>query len=80
MIADPSKTPKIVSRRFLDESAKNIDDAIKMGAYAAMDKAYKMQPAAVIDEVKKSNLRGRGGAGFPTGFKWTFIPKDAKTV
>ena len=37
------------------------------------------QPAAIIDEVKKSNLRGRGGAGFPTGMKWSFIPKDAKT-
>ena len=39
-----------------------------------------MQPAALVDEVKKSNLRGRGGAGFPTGMKWSFIPKDAKTV
>ncbi len=39
-----------------------------------------MQPAALTDEVKKSNLRGRGGAGFPTGMKWSFIPKDAKLV
>ena len=39
-----------------------------------------MQPAALVDEVKKSNLRGRGGAGFPTGMKWSFIPKEAKTV
>ncbi len=36
-----------------------------------------MQPAAIIDEVKKSNLRGRGGAGFPTGLKWSFVPKDS---
>ena len=36
-----------------------------------------MQPAAIIDEVKKSNLRGRGGAGFPTGMKWSFVPKDS---
>ena len=39
-----------------------------------------MRRQAIIDEVKKSNLRGRGGAGFPTGMKWGFIPKDAKTV
>jgi NADH-quinone oxidoreductase subunit F len=39
-----------------------------------------MKPAEIVDEVKKSNLRGRGGAGFPTGMKWSFIPKDAKTV
>ena len=42
-------------------------------------KALAMGPAAIVDEVKKSNLRGRGGAGFPTGMKWGFVPKDAKT-
>ena len=35
-----------------------------------------MEPAAIIEEVKKSNLRGLGGAGFPTGTKWSFIPKN----
>ena len=35
-----------------------------------------MTPEQIIDEVKKSNLRGRGGAGFPTGMKWSFVPKD----
>jgi NADH-quinone oxidoreductase subunit F len=44
------------------------------GGYAGLRKAIGMTPAAVIDEVKKSNLRGRGGAGFPTGVKWSFIP------
>ena len=37
-----------------------------------------MAPAAIVDEVKASNLRGRGGAGFPTGLKWTFLPKDVR--
>ena len=50
------------------------------GGYQALRKALQQQPAALTDEVKKSNLRGRGGAGFPTGVKWGFIPKDAKTV
>lgn len=44
------------------------------GGYKALRKALEMQPAAIIDEVKKSNLRGRGGAGFPTGMKWSFLP------
>src|SRR5512140_877754 len=47
------------------------------GGYAALKKALSMAPEAVTDEVKKSNLRGRGGACFPTGLKWTFMPKTA---
>ncbi|MBP9837411.1 MAG: NADH-quinone oxidoreductase subunit F, partial [Proteobacteria bacterium] len=46
------------------------------GGYQAIRKALKMDPAAVIEEVKKSGLRGRGGAGFPTGMKWGFVPKN----
>jgi NADH-quinone oxidoreductase subunit F len=46
----------------------------KTGGYQGLRKALKMQPAAVIDVVKASNLKGRGGAGFPTGQKWSFIP------
>ncbi len=49
----------------------------QMQGYTALGKALKMAPDAVIDEVKKSNLRGRGGAGFPTGMKWGFIPKQS---
>jgi NADH-quinone oxidoreductase subunit F len=49
----------------------------KRGGYEGLKKALEMAPAAVIDEVKKSNLRGRGGAGFPTGLKWSFVPKDS---
>ncbi|HXO20339.1 MAG TPA: NADH-quinone oxidoreductase subunit NuoF [Thermoanaerobaculia bacterium] len=45
------------------------------GGYEGLAKALKMEPDAVIDEVKKSGLRGRGGAGFPAGLKWSFIPK-----
>ena len=49
----------------------------KTGGYEALKKALKMSPAEIIDEVKKSALRGRGGAGFPTGMKWSFVPKDS---
>ncbi len=45
------------------------------GGYAMLRKALGMKPEEVTDEVKKSNLRGRGGACFPTGLKWTFMPK-----
>ncbi|HUL44745.1 MAG TPA: NADH-quinone oxidoreductase subunit NuoF, partial [Bacteroidota bacterium] len=55
----------------------NIEVYEQHGGYQALRKALTMQPAAVTDEVKKSNLRGRGGACFPTGLKWTFMPKDS---
>ncbi len=46
------------------------------GGYTALPKALKMQPQQIVDEVVKSNLRGRGGAGFPTGMKWNFVRKE----
>ncbi len=49
----------------------------KMDGYTAAKKALAMQPDDIVNEVKKSNLRGRGGAGFPTGMKWGFIPKQS---
>ena len=48
-----------------------------MGGYRSLKTAFGMAPADVIEEVKKSALRGRGGAGFPTGMKWSFVPKDS---
>ena len=50
----------------------------KHGGYTAVEKALKtMSPEAVVEEVRKSGLRGRGGAGFPTGIKWNFIDKSS---
>ncbi len=52
-------------------AAESIDEAIGAGDYAALNKAlFEMTPESVIEEIKKSGLRGRGGAGFPTGTKW----------
>ncbi|MFN2383994.1 MAG: NADH-quinone oxidoreductase subunit NuoF [Gemmatimonadota bacterium] len=49
------------------------------GGYRAIRKALGMAPGLIVGEVKKSGLRGRGGAGFPTGTKWSFIPRDSKS-
>jgi NADH-quinone oxidoreductase subunit F len=46
------------------------------GGYKALEKALAMEQTALIDEVKASGLRGRGGAGFPTGMKWSFVPRN----
>jgi len=48
----------------------SINDYIALGGYGALVKAFEMGPEAVLEEVKKSNIRGRGGAGFPAGRKW----------
>jgi NADH-quinone oxidoreductase subunit F len=50
------------------------DDYVKTGGYKALEKALDMDPKAIVDVVKASELRGRGGAGFPCGLKWTFLP------
>src|SRR4029077_5307661 len=54
-----------------------IDAYLERGGYNGLKKALSMTPDAVIDEVKKSGLRGRGGAGFPTGMKWQFVDKKS---
>ncbi|MCP3891387.1 MAG: NADH-quinone oxidoreductase subunit NuoF [Desulfobulbaceae bacterium] len=67
---------KILSAKFDIEGANKLETAKKHGAYATLDKVFAMQPQEVIEEVKNSGLRGRGGAGFPAGVKWGFLPKD----
>ncbi len=56
--------------------AVKIGDYIKRRGYEGAKKALSIKPEDVIEEVKKSNLRGRGGAGFPTGLKWSFVPRE----
>ena len=65
-------------QHFGNEEARTLDYYLRqMKGYQALKKALAMKPDDIIEEVKKSNLRGRGGAGFPTGIKWGFIPKDS---
>jgi len=60
------------------ENSRSLDVYRKNGGYEAIKKVLdSMSPDDVINEVKKSALRGRGGAGFPTGMKWSFVPKDS---
>ena len=59
-----------------EKSSRSISTYLRLGGYGALKKALIMDPADVIQEVKAAGLRGRGGAGFPTGVKWGFVPKD----
>lgn len=71
-------TEKILSGNFNLENLFRLDVYEKKGGYAAVKKAVKnMTPEEILKEVKDANLRGRGGAGFPAGVKWGFVPKDA---
>src|SRR5437867_250629 len=67
----------VLTARWGDPAAVSIDGYLKSGGYQGLRKALDMEPAAVIEEVKATGLRGRGGAGFPTGNKWSFVPRDA---
>jgi len=68
----------VLSKYFGDAEARSFKGWKKRGGYEMLDKALAMDPNAVIEEVKNSGLRGRGGAGFPTGLKWSFMPKEKK--
>jgi NADH-quinone oxidoreductase subunit F len=68
---------KVMTKNWGNPGQNTIEGYRKSGGYTALPKALEWAPAKVIDEVKKSNLRGRGGAGFPTGLKWSFVPKDS---
>jgi len=70
------KGRKLLLENIQVEGIRSFDVYKKHGGYKAVDKALKkMSPEDVVEEVKKSGLRGRGGAGFPTGLKWSFLAK-----
>jgi NADH-quinone oxidoreductase subunit F len=66
----------ILTKNWAHEDQGDIAPYESRGGYQAIRKTLKMEPDAVIAEVKASGLRGRGGAGFPTGVKWGFVPKN----
>ena len=70
----------VLSQYFGDAEARTLDGWKKRGGYQALEKALGMTPADIVSVVKESGLRGRGGAGFPTGMKWSFMkPGDGKS-
>jgi NADH-quinone oxidoreductase subunit F len=75
LVSHPDEV-KVVSKRF-GMGSTNLDRYLELEGYKALQKALTMEPDAIINEVKASNLRGRGGAGFPTGMKWSFVPKQS---
>jgi len=66
---------KILTRNFHLPGSHTLVLYRETGGYAGLEKAFAMKPAEITEEVKKSNLRGLGGAGFPTGVKWGFLPQ-----
>ncbi len=75
LVSHPDEV-KIVSRRF-GMGATNIDRYLELGGYEAVKKCLAQGPEWIINEMKASSLRGRGGAGFPAGMKWSFVPKQS---
>ncbi len=68
---------KVLSRRFTLPNSQSIETYLANDGYKAFEKAIGMTQEQIIDEVKASGLRGRGGAGFPTGMKWSFVPRTS---
>jgi len=71
-----TKLTPVLSAFWDEKDSFTIEGYKRNGGYKAIEKALSMAPDDVIKTVKDSGLRGRGGAGFPTGMKWTFLPKD----
>jgi NADH-quinone oxidoreductase subunit F len=74
LVSHPDEV-KLLSKRF-GMGATDIDRYMELGGYKSLRKAIENGPEWVINEMKASGLRGRGGAGFPTGMKWSFVPKN----
>jgi NADH-quinone oxidoreductase subunit F len=68
---------KVISKRFGIPNSASIDVFLQHDGYKALQKALGMKPEDVVNEVKNSGLRGRGGAGFNAGMKWSFVPKQS---
>jgi NADH-quinone oxidoreductase subunit F len=75
LVSHPDEV-RIVAKRF-GQGATDIDRYVELDGYKAVRKALGMKPDDIINEVKNSGLRGRGGAGFNTGLKWSFVPKTS---
>ena len=68
-------TEPVLTKYVREPNSFTLDFFLKHQGYDGLKKALAMKPLDVIEVVKASGLRGRGGAGFPTGMKWSFMPK-----
>lgn len=68
---------KVLTRRFGLANSQSLDTYLANDGFQGFRRALEMKPEEIIEEVKTSNLRGRGGAGFPTGMKWSFVPRTS---
>ncbi|MCB1215316.1 MAG: NADH-quinone oxidoreductase subunit NuoF [Deltaproteobacteria bacterium] len=68
---------KVLSKNFGLANSHTLKVYQGTGGYGTLAKLFGLKPEDIIEEVKSSGLRGRGGAGFPTGMKWSFVPKDS---
>jgi NADH-quinone oxidoreductase subunit F len=78
-MTEPMLTKRIPTAPWGDPNDRHFvdyDEYVKGGGYQTLEKALDMEPAQVVETVKESQLRGRGGAGFPCGVKWTFLPEE----
>lgn len=69
---------KLLTEHYSKEEFRSLEGYEKYGGYRVLRKALGMLPEKIVEEVKASGLRGRGGAGFPTGVKWGFLPKNGE--
>ena len=66
----------IITKQYREPESWTLQAYQKTGGYAGLEKAKQMEPAQILDAVKQAGVRGRGGAGFGTGLKWSFLPPD----
>ena len=69
---------KLLTEHYHQKDYKTFAGYKKRGGYKTLEKAFSQKPKDIVEEVKKSGLRGRGGAGFPTGIKWGFLPDNGE--
>jgi NADH-quinone oxidoreductase subunit F len=80
MASSDARSTKIVTKNFGVPNSHRLVTYLQRGGWDGFRRALTFTPANIVEEIKKSTLRGRGGAGFSTGMKWSFVPKEAKRV
>lgn len=73
---EPSPLTPALTQQWGAPKSWTLEAALAAGAYKGLEKANSMEPADITEVVKSAGIRGRGGAGFPTGLKWSFLPPD----